>query len=65
MRADVVEMSFPSSHSPFAATLFEGSPVLLGVVHGFADSPVALLRHPFGIRHECCGGNLRFRDRVS
>ena len=29
-----------------AATLFEGSVALLASHHGFADSPVALLRHP-------------------
>jgi hypothetical protein len=29
------------------ATLFEGSVAFLASHHGFADSPVAILRHPF------------------
>jgi len=41
---------FVSAHDgaefSLAATLFEGSGVLLAAFHGFADSPVARLRYP-------------------
>jgi len=33
-----------------AVTLFEGSTELFIKVHGFADSPVAIIRHPSRIR---------------